>query len=123
VVVALGAIAGTIVITAMIAGAGSAQGPPKTLHLIGTAQNRVGFGPGHEPRQGDRIGGGSKIAGDDTGRSRTVCTIIGKRGLCTLQLLLSEGRLSAGAYDGASGTAVATQLSQTKTRLTITLSP
>jgi hypothetical protein len=142
VALALSVALGAIVTAAVIASAGSAQGSPNTLHLVGTAQKGIGFSPDHKPHQGDRFGGGSRITGDDTGISRTVCTVIGKRALCTLQVQLSTGKLSAqglvpdradhtpiaitggtGAYDGARGTAVATQLSQTKTRLTITLRP
>lgn len=142
VAVALGAAVAAVMTAAVITSAGSAQGPPNTLHLVGTAQKGIGFSPDHAPRQGDRFGGGSKISGDDNGTSRTVCTIIGKRGLCALQVQLSNGKLSAqglvpnradhtpiaitggtGAYQGARGTAVATQISKTKTRLTVTLRP
>jgi hypothetical protein len=140
VAVALSAAAGAIIAASVIAGTGSAQGSPTTLHLVGTAQKGIGFGPDHKPQQGDRIGGGSKITGDDTGISRSVCTRIGKKAICTVQLQLSTGTLSAqglvpdradhtpititggtGTYDGARGTAVATQISQTRTRLTVTL--
>jgi hypothetical protein len=139
---ALSAIAAAIVIAAVVAGAGSAKGAPTTLHLVGTIQKNIGFAPDHPPRQGDRFGGGSVITGDDTGLQRSVCTIIGKRGLCNVQLQLSRGKLSAqglvpnetdhtpipitggtGAYDGASGTAFATQITRTKTRFDITLRP
>jgi hypothetical protein len=142
VAVVLSVAAAAIVAAAVIASAGSAQGPPKTLQLVGTAQRGIGFAPDHKPHQGDRIGGGSRITGDDTGISRTVCTRIGKKALCTLQVQLSKGKLSAqglvpdvadhtpiaitggtGAYAGARGTAVATQVSQTRTRLTVTLRP
>ena len=142
VAIALSAAAAAVIAAAVIASAGSAHGPPNTLHLVGTAQKGIGFSPDHEPHQGDRFGGGSKISGDDTGISRTVCTIIGKRGLCTLQVQLSKGKLSAqglvpdradhtpiaitggtGAYNGARGTAFATQVSRTKTRLTVMLRP
>jgi hypothetical protein len=81
--------------------------------------------------------------GDDTGVSRTVCTVIGRlKALCNIQLQLSKGKLSAqglvpnttdntplsitggtGAYNGARGTALSTQVSPTETRLTIMLSP
>ena len=69
-----------------------------------------------------------------------MCTIIGKRGLCNVQLNLSRGRLSAqglvpnetdhtpipitggtGVYAGAKGTAYATQLSATRTRFDVRL--
>ena len=140
VAVACAAAAAAIVATAAIASSGSANVAPRTLRLLGTAQKGIGFQPDHKPRQGDRIGGGSRIAGDDTGISRTVCTILGGKGLCTVQLQLSRGDLSAqglvpnranhtplaitggtGAYNGARGTAIATQITQSKTRFTVTL--
>jgi hypothetical protein len=71
-----------------------------------------------------------------------VCTRIGQKALCNLQIQLSKGKLSAqglvpnvqdrtpiaitggtGAYDGARGTAIVTQTSKTKNRITITLDP
>ena len=110
------------------------------MRLVGTAQKGIGFRPDHKPRQGDRFGGGSRITVDDTGISRTVYTIIGGKGLCMVQLQLSRGDLNAqwlvpnvahhtslaitggtGAYDGARGTAVATQISASKTRSNVTL--
>jgi hypothetical protein len=137
---ALTAVAVAIAVVALIAASGAAQGTPTTLHLVGTVKKNIGFAPGRPPRQGDRFGGGSTISGDDTGRQRSVCTIIGKRGLCNVQLNLSRGRLSAqglvpnetdhtpipitggtGAYDGARGTAYATQLSPTRTRFDVRL--
>jgi hypothetical protein len=142
VAVALAATAGAVIAASAIAGTGSARGTPTTLHLVGTVQPEIGFAPDHRLRQGNRIGGGSKITGDDTGISRTVCTRIGKKALCSLQIQLSRGKLSAqglvpdradhtrisiiggtGAYDGARGTAIATQTSDTRTRLNITLRP
>ena len=140
--VALAAGAVAAAAAAVIASAGSAKGTPTTLNLVGTIQTNIGFAPDHQPRQGDRFGGGSEITGDDTGVQRSVCSLIGKRALCNAQLNLSRGRLSAqglvpdetdhtpipitggtGAYDGASGTAFATQLSRTKTRFDVRLAP
>jgi hypothetical protein len=145
VAIALSAAAGAIIAPVVIAGAGSAQGPPKTLRLVATPQQGVGFAPDREPRQGDRFGGGAKISGDSAGIQRTVCTVIGERGeeaICTIELRLTRGTLSAqglvppradhspiaitggtGTYDGAGGTAVATQISQTETRFTVRLRP
>ena len=139
---ALGTAAAIAIAGAVIATAGSAKGTPTTLHLVGIIQKNIGFAPVHPPKQGDRFGGGSEITGDDTGLQRSVCTIIGKRGLCSVQLNLSRGRLSAqglvpnetdhtpipitggtGAYAGARGTAYATQLSPTRTRFTVRLTP
>ena len=141
--VLLGAAAAAAAIAvAVIASAGAAQGPPTTLHLVATAQRNIGFAPGHAPptRQGDRFGGGSRIAGDDTGSQRSVCTAIGERALCNVQMNLSRGRLSAqglvpnqtdhtpipltggtGAYNGAHGTILSTQVTPTKVRLTVRL--
>jgi hypothetical protein len=145
VAIALSAAAGAIITPVVMASAGSAQGSPRMLRLVATAQQGVGFAPGREPRQGDRFGGGSKITGDSAGIQRTVCTVIGERGesaICTIELRLTRGTLSAqglvpqradespiaitgdtGAYDGAGGTAVATQISQTETRFTVRLRP
>jgi hypothetical protein len=128
VAIALSAAAGAIITLVVIASAGSAQDSPKMLRLVATAQQGIGFAPGREPRQGDRFGGGSKITGDSAGIQRTVCTVIGERGesaICTIELRLTRGTLSAqglvpqraddspiaitggtGAYDGAGGTAV-----------------
>jgi hypothetical protein len=138
--VALAAAAGAIITLAAMAGPGSAERSPTTLHLLATAQKGIGFSPDHKPSQGDRFGGGARITGDETGINRSVCTVIGKRALCTIQLELSKGKLSAqglvpdqadhtpivitggtGAYSGAGGKAVATQISPTKTRFTVRL--
>ena len=72
--VGLGAVAAAVVTAAAIAGAGSAQSSPQTLHLEGTAQKSIGFGPNHKPHQGDRIGGGSKITGDETCKKAPAAT-------------------------------------------------
>jgi hypothetical protein len=141
--VLLGAAAAAAAIAgAVIASAGAAQGPPTTLHLVATAQRNIGFAPDHAPptRQGDRFGGGARITGDDTGIQRSVCTAIGKRALCNIQMNLSRGRLSAqglvpnqtdqtpipltggtGAYNGARGTILTTQVTPTKVRFTVRL--
>jgi len=128
----------------VIATAGSAQGPaPTSLHLVDTNQKSVGFGPNHKPRQGDRFGFGAKVTGDDTGFDRGFCTIIGKQALCTVQVQLSKGTLTAqgfvpagrankvpfaitggtGAYDGARGTALVTDVNSTTTDIQVTLQP
>ena len=134
--------AAAAITVAVIASAGAAQGPATTLHLVATAQRNVGFAPAHAPpaRQGDRFGGGSKITGDETGIQRSVCTAIGKRALCNVQMNLSRGRLSAqglvpnqtdhtpipltggtGAYNGARGTILSTQITPTRVRFTVKL--
>lgn len=138
--IVLGAATVAIFSAAMIASAGSAHRSPKALQLIATAQKGIGFAPDGKPQQGDRFGGGARISGDDTGFSRTICTVIGGRALCNLQLKLSKGQLSVqglvpdradrtpmaiiggtGAYSSARGTAVATQVSETRTRFILRL--
>jgi hypothetical protein len=124
--IALGAVAAALVTAALVAGTGSAQTAPATLHLVGTPQKGVGFGsPG--PRQGTRVGFGDTVTGDDTGHDRAICTAIRGGLLCTIQVQLSKGTLTAqgilperadktpiaitggtGAYDGARGTALVT---------------
>jgi hypothetical protein len=142
VVIALSAAAAAIVSAAAIASSGSAQPSPKTLRLVAEAQKGIGFAPERKPRQGDRFGGGAKISGDDTGFSRTVCTVIGKRALCNIQLELSKGQLSVqglvpqradrtpmaivggtGSHSRARGTAIATQVSETRTRFIVRIRP
>jgi Dirigent-like protein len=139
---ALAGLAALATAAALGATSGSAQTPPSTLHLVSTAQRGVGFFPKGRPRQGDRVGFGDKITGDATGTSRGVCTFIGKQLLCTIQVQLSNGTLSAqgmvpqrssnnpvaivggtGAYNGARGTAFVTDVSQTKSNITVELVP
>ena len=131
---------------AVIATSGSAQGPaPTSLHLVEKDAKSVGFGPNHRPRQGDRFGFGSAVTGDDTGVGRGVCTVIGKnQALCNVEERLAKGTLSAqglvgltgranklpfaitggtGAYDGARGTALVTDVNSTTTDIQITLRP
>jgi hypothetical protein len=140
--VALGAAAAAIVTAALVASAGSAQTSPSTLHLVGTAQKSVGFMPKGAPHQGDRLGFGDKVTGDDTGYDRGVCTVMKGGLVCTIQVQLSKGTLTAqgivpersnktpiaitggtGAYDGARGTALVTDVSQNQTDVNITLRP
>jgi hypothetical protein len=142
--IALGAVAAAIVTAALVASAGSAQAPPTTLHFVSKSQKSVGFMPKGAPRQGDRLGFGDTVTGDDTGYDRGVCTVVGRPGglLCTIQVQLSKGSLTAqglvperakntplaitggtGAYDGARGTALVTDVSQKETEVNITLLP
>jgi hypothetical protein len=135
-IVAVLAAIGAIAIQAT---SGSAQTAPKTLHLLGHSQKKVGFFPKHKPRQGDQFGFGDSITGDDTGIDRGVCTFIGGQSVCSVQASLSKGTLSlqgfisekvqnqqiavvggTGAYNGASGTAVATQVNKSTTDISIT---
>jgi hypothetical protein len=136
-----------VIAAAAFATAGLAQSSPTTsLQLVSTAQESVGFGPMHrEPHPGDRFGAGDILTGDDTGIDRTTCTIISKHdALCTAVAQLSKGTLTAealvsfgpepagdlryaitggtGAYDGAGGTAVVTDVPGTsKSDIHITL--
>lgn len=139
----LAAGAAALATAAVLAASGSAQAPAGSLHLVSKPQKRVGFLPRHELRQGDRIGFGSRISGDDTGFGRAVCTAIGQEGmLCTLQAQLSKGTFTAqgllperardtpiaitggtGAYDGARGTALVTDVDQNTSEFTVNLLP
>jgi hypothetical protein len=141
--IALGAIAAALVTAALVASTGSAQAPPAALHFVSTSQKGAGFMPKGAPRQGDRIGFGDTITGDDSGYDRGVCTFVGRPTLmCTIQVQLSKGTLTVqgmlpqrakgtpiaitggtGAYDGARGTALVTDVSASKTDVTITLLP
>jgi hypothetical protein len=131
-----------VVVAATIATSGSAQ-TAKTLHIVDTSQNSIGFGPNHQPRQGDRFGFGSKISGDATGYDRGICTAIGRsQAVCTVQVTLSDGTLTAqgtvsttkpakdtpfaitggtGAYNGARGSALVNDVSKNKSTVDITL--
>jgi hypothetical protein len=142
-VLAAGVVA--LVPVALLATSGSAQSPaPTTLHLIEKDQKTVGFGPNHRPRQGDRFGFGSTVTGDDAGHNRGICTVIGTQGLCTVQETLSKGTLTAqglvrlqgkaknvpftitggtGAYNGASGIALVTDVTSSTTDIRITFAP
>jgi len=135
--------AAALATAALMASAGSAQSPPTALHLVSTSQKNVGFAPQGTPRQGDRLGFGDRITGDDTGYDRAVCTIVGRpQLLCTIQVQLSKGTLTVqgmlperankvpvaitggtGAYDGARGTALVTDTSPSRTDVEITLLP
>ena len=143
--VTMALIAGTaaILTAAVLATTGSAQTIPTSPHLIAKSQPAVGFSSGGGPRQGDRFGFGDKITGDGTGIDRGVCTLIGhKTLLCAIQVQLSNGTLGAqglvpeqshntpvaitggtGAYNGARGTALITDATQTKTGITLNLLP
>jgi hypothetical protein len=139
----LSATAAAVATAAVLATAGSAQTPPTTLHLVSTTQKNVGFFPKKAPRLGDRIGFGDKITGDDMGYDRAACTVVGRNALlCTVQVQLSKGTLSVqgllpqksvnnpiaitggtGAYDGARGTALVTDVSKTQTKIDVNLLP
>ena len=136
---ALAAIVAAVGAIAFQATAGSAAPAPKSLHLVANSLKKVGFFPKSKPHQGDRFGFGDKLSGDDTGFDRGVCTVVGGKSLCDVQAQLSKGTLSlqafvpqkannlpiailggTGAYDGASGTAVITNVNKSTTDINIT---
>ena len=136
---ALVAIAAAVGAIAIQATAGSAAPAPKTLHLVATSLNKVGFFPKGKPHNGDRFGFGDRITGDDTGFDRGVCTFVGGKSLCNVQAQLSKGSLSlqgilpqklnnspipilggTGDYDGVGGTAVVTKVTKNSTDIKIT---
>jgi hypothetical protein len=137
---ALVAILAALAAIAIQATAGSAQSTPKSLHLVATSLKKVGFFPKGKPHQGDRFGFGDKLSGDDTGFDRGVCTLIGGKSLCNVQAQLSKGSLSlqgfvaeqratnlpipilggTGDYDGATGTALVTDVNNRTTDISIT---
>ena len=131
---------------AVLAGPGEAQTSGTELHLTATSQKSAGFAPRHRHAvPGDQLGFGDKVTGDDTGITRAVCTIVGGPGKgmpCTIWVKLSKGTLAlqallpekshnspvavvggTGAYNGARGTAYATDVSQTKTNIVVDLLP
>jgi hypothetical protein len=138
---AVAALAAALAPTAVVAATGSAQAPAgTTLHLAAKSQKNVGFFPSGRPHQGEHLGFGDTITGDDNGYDRAACTIVGRSPLCTIQVQLSKGTLSVqgiapqrsdntpfaviggtGAYDGASGTAFVTDTSSTTTSITVVL--
>jgi Dirigent-like protein len=137
----LAALAAALVTAALVATTGSAQAPAgTTLHLVSKSDKNVGFFPKARPHQGDHIGFGDTISGDETGYDRAACTLVGRSLVCTIQVQLSKGTLSVqgiapqrakntpmaitggtGAYDGARGTALVTDVNSTTTDITITL--
>ena len=135
--VAVLAALGAIAIQATV---GTAAPAPKSLHLVATSVNKGEFFPKGKPRNGDRFGFGDKLSGDDTGFDRGVCTFSGGKTLCNVQAQLSKGSLSlqgfvpngklnntpiavlggTGDYDGATGTALVTDVSKKTTDINIT---
>jgi hypothetical protein len=139
---AIAAGAAALASAAVLATTGSAQAPGGTTLHLASKQAKGGFFPKHGLREGDRFGLVDKISGDDSGSSRIVCTAIGDRALCSIQVQLSRGTLSAqgivpqrarntpvaitggtGAYNGARGTAFATDVSATRSTIDIELLP
>ena len=131
---------------AVLASGGAAQTGGTELHFTATSQKSAEFFPKHRsPVPGEALGFGDSITGDDTGTSRAVCTFAAGRsaGLpCTIWVKLSKGTLAleamlpekshntpiavvggTGAYNGARGTAYATDLSSSKTNIVVDLLP
>jgi hypothetical protein len=144
--IALVAGIGAAASAAALAVPGAAQTSGTELHFSATSQKGAGFAPKHRiPVPGDRLGFGDKVTGDDTGVARAACTIVGgnSSGLpCTIWLKLSKGTLAlqgmlpqtshnapiaitggTGAYNGARGTAFATDVSSSKTSIVLDLLP
>jgi hypothetical protein len=136
--VAVLAALGAIAIQATV---GTAAPAPKSLHLVGTSVKKAEFSPKltGKPQNGDRFGFGDKVSGDDTGFDRGVCTFSGGKTVCNVQFQLSRGTLSlqgfvpqkvsntpiavlggTGDYDGATGTALVTNVSKKTTDINIT---
>ena len=124
--------------SAAIAAPGLAQTTPTSLHLV-SSDRPGGFFAKH-PKPGARFGFVSSVSGDDSGTSLAVCTDVGGKLLCTVQLKLAKGTITAqgvlpqrakdtpvaitggtGAYNGARGTALATDVSSSKTTIDISL--
>jgi hypothetical protein len=141
---ALAATAAVAAATALLASTGAAQTSGTELHLTATSQKSADFFPKHAPHPGDRLGFGDKINGDDTGISRAVCTILngGRQLPCNIWVKLSRGTIElqgmvpeksrnapiavvggTGSYNGARGTAYATDVSKTKTSIVVDLLP
>lgn len=125
----------------VIATSGTAQSPSATtLHLV-SKQTRGGFMPKHFT-EGARFGFVDKVSGDDSGSTRIVCTNVGNKALCTIQVQLSKGNLSVqgmvpqrstntplavtggtGAYNGARGTVFITDTGRNSSKIDIELLP
>jgi hypothetical protein len=144
--IGLAAAVASVASAAALAGPGEAQTSGTELHLLATAQKSAGFFPKHRHAvPGDRLGFGDKVTGDDSGITRAVCTIVGGSGSglpCTIWVKLSKGTLAfqgmlpekahnapiavlggTGAYNGARGTAYATDVSSSKTNIVVDLLP
>jgi hypothetical protein len=132
-----------LAIGAAASGAVSAQSSttPTSLHLVARSAKGVGFFPKGRPHQGDRIGFGDKVSGDDTGFDRASCTLVGTSLVCNVVVELSKGTLDVqgiapqtaknsplaivggtGIYDGARGTVFATD-HKSSTDLDVELKP
>jgi hypothetical protein len=137
----LAAGAAALATTAVLATTGAATPKHHTLHFTSKTQAGVGFFPDGAPKQGSQLGFGDMITGSDHGTDRGVCTMIGDKLLCNIVVSLSKGTLAVqglvpehshntplavvggtGAYSGARGTARATDVNDTTTKIDVSLS-
>lgn len=137
---ALAAGAAAVATAAVLAASGSAAPAHRTLHFVAKTDASIGFFPQGAPHEGSTFGFGDTITGSDTGTDRGVCTVIGRKALCTVHVQLSRGTLEVqglvpehshhtplavvggtGAYKGASGTARVTDLNDTTTKIEVAL--
>jgi hypothetical protein len=136
----LAAGAAAIATTAVLATSGSAAPAHRSLHFVSKSDPSVGFFPSGAPHQGSQLGFGDTITGSDHGTDRAVCTMIADKLLCTIQVTLSKGTLAVqglipehphhtplavvggtGAYKGAGGTARATEVDASTTKIDVSL--
>jgi hypothetical protein len=112
----------------------------RTLHFTSTSQPGVGFFPSGAPEQGSTFGFGDTVTGSDHGNDRGICTVVGSEPVCTVDVRRSRGTLAiqgripqhprnaplavvggTGAYKGAAGTARATEVDATTTKIVVSL--
>ena len=139
---AIGAGLAALATAAVLAAGGSAQSAPSTMHLVGHAQNSVGFFPSGRPHTGQRAGFGDRVSGDDQGTATGACTVMRSELLCTIEVHLAKGTLSlqglvpqrstknpvaitggTGAYAGARGVALVTDTGPSTTAIQVALAP
>ena len=139
------AAAAVVVVVVVLAGSGSAQTGPRTIHVVSTTRSE--FNVDNRPRRkispGDVFGFADSVRADDgsTGRDVGQCTVINRTtALCHVQAVLPTGQLGfqfwinpransgsgevtggTGAYAGARGTFTFRDLGRRRTDVTITL--
>jgi hypothetical protein len=139
------AAAGALGAAGVLTGTGSAQsaGGPRTLHVVAT--QRSGFEPKGSFHNGTVFGFRDSVRADDgtIGRDVAACTatdVKHKESFCHVAMIFPNGQLifefvhresskpiaiavvgGIGVYAGARGTAVAKDLSETKTDITVNL--
>jgi hypothetical protein len=139
-----GVLVASLAIGGVIASTGGARssGGPRTITFNDTAV-RGGFGFKGRPRPGERFGFTERVRGSDGSKGYTLgsCTLVkSKVALCNVEFVLNKGQLAAqvpigltrksnlgiivggsGAYDGARGEGLATNLTSKKTRVVVHL--